>query len=129
MSEPEWIGYEVVLAIHSEQLAEHGGPQGIRDQALLEFALAGPKTLYHYSADVTFSQLAAAYALGITANHPFIDGNKRTAWTVCAVFLELNGNPVMLDQSEVVEMMVGIAGGAIGEQQFANWLSIGAADF
>jgi death on curing protein len=129
MNEPEWIGYEVVLAIQSEQLAEHGGSEGIRDQGLLESALARPKNLYHYSADVTLSQLAAAYALGIIRNHPFIDGNKRTAWIVCAVFLELNGKPVMLDQSEVVEMMLGSAGGTIDEQQFANWLSIRTADF
>jgi death on curing protein len=129
MNEPEWIGYEVALAIHSEQLAEHGGSEGIRDQGLLESALARPKNLYHYSADAALSRFAAAYALGIVKNHPFIDGNKRTAWIVCALFLELNGKPVMLDQSEVVTMILGIAGGAIDEQQFANWLSIRTADF
>jgi death on curing protein len=129
MNEPEWIGYEVALAIHSEQLAEHGGSEGIRDQGLLESALARPKNLNHDSADVALSRLAVAYALDITKNHPFIDGNKRTAWIVCALFLELNGKPVMLDQSEVVTMILGIAGGAIDEQQFANWLSIRTADF
>jgi death on curing protein len=67
--------------------------------------------------------------LGITKNHPFIDGNKRTAWIVCAVFLELNGKPVILDQSEVVAMILGIAGSAIDEQQFAKWLSIRTANF
>jgi death-on-curing protein len=125
MKEPEWISHEVVLAIHAEQLAEHGGLDGIRDVGLLESALTRPKNLYHYSSKVTLSELAAAYALGIAKNHPFVDGHKRTAWIVCAVFLELNGKAVVLDQAEVVEMMLGIAGGGVNEQQFARWLSVG----
>jgi death on curing protein len=110
------------LAIHAEQLAEHGGTEGIRDECLLESALARPKHLYRYSPDVSLHALAAAYALAVAKNHPFVDGNKRTAWIVCAVFLELNWKPVTLDPREVVEMMLGLAGGSIDEQQFAAWL-------
>lgn len=122
MNEPEWIGYEVVLAIHAEQLAEHGGAEGIRDPRLLESALARPKNLYHYSAHVTLGQLAAAYAVAIAKNHAFVDANKRTAWVVCALFLELNFKPVMFDQGEVVQMILGIAADTISEEQFAAWL-------
>jgi death on curing protein len=80
VNEPEWISYEVLLAIHAEQLAEHGGTEGIRDQGLLEPALARPKHLYRYSPDASLPQVAAAYALAVAKNHPFVDGNKRTAW-------------------------------------------------
>ncbi|MFL6353851.1 MAG: type II toxin-antitoxin system death-on-curing family toxin [Bryobacteraceae bacterium] len=123
MNEPEWISYEVVLAIHAEQLCEHGGAEGIRDQGSLESALARPKHLHRYSPDATVHELAAAYALAVAKNHPFVDGNKRTAWIICAVFLELNWKPVTLDQREVVEMMLGLAAGSIDEQQFAAWLT------
>ena len=122
MKEPEWVSFDVVLAIHDEQLAEHGGADGVNDLGLLESALARPRNFYHYSADSNLSRLAAAYAAGICQNHPFIDGNKRTAWVVCAVFLELNGRAVLVSQEEVVEMMVSIAGNTISEEGFALWL-------
>ena len=122
MKQPRWVTYDVVLAIHEAQLAEHGGSAGIRDQGLLDSALARPKNLYAYSEHVTLTQLAAAYAVGIAKNHGFIDGNKRTAWVVCAVFLELNGVPVTVDQPSVVMMMLGVASGTVIEEQFAQWL-------
>ena len=84
MKEPEWIAYDVVLAIHEAQLAEHGGSPGIRDQGLLDSALARPQNLHVYSEGATLAQLAASYAVGIAKNHGFIDGNKRTTWVVCA---------------------------------------------
>ena len=86
MKEPEWVSYDVVLAIHEAQLAEHGGSPGIRDQGLLDSALARPQNLHVYSEGATLAQLAASYAVGIAKNHGFIDGNKRTTWVVCAVF-------------------------------------------
>ena len=122
MKEPEWVSYNVVLAIHETQLAEHGGSPGIRDQGLLDSALARPQNLHVYSEGATLVQLAASYAVGIAKNHGFIDGNKRTAWVVCAVFLELNGIPITADQASVVAMMLGVASGTVTEEQLAQWL-------
>ncbi|MBV9676213.1 MAG: type II toxin-antitoxin system death-on-curing family toxin [Acidobacteriaceae bacterium] len=122
MKEPYWVAYDVVLAIHEAQLAEHGGSLGIRDQGLLDSALARPKNLYAYSEQAALAQLAASYAVGLAKNHAFIDGNKRTAWVVCAVFLELNGIPATADQTSVVTIMLGVASGTITEEQFARWL-------
>jgi death-on-curing protein len=122
VKEPEWIDLDVVFAIHEAQLAEHGGALGIRDRGLLESALARPKNLYNYSSGLALVHLAAAYAAGIAKNHPFIDGNKRTAWVVCAVFLELNGVAVDADQGEVVQMMLALASGSLAEKQLGDWL-------
>jgi death-on-curing protein len=122
MNEPEWVDFDVVLAIHEAQLAEHGGSGGIRDRGLLESALARPRNLYHYSPDASLGRLAAAYALGIAKNHAFVDGNKRTAWVVSAVFLELNGKPVTAEQAKVVAMMLAAADGSVDEEQFSTWL-------
>ena len=123
MNEPEWVASEVVLAIHDAQLVEHGGSEGIRDLGLLDSALARPQNVYAYSTGATLPQLAAAYAVGITQKHPFIDGNKRTAWVVCALFLELNGIHVIAPQENVVEMMLGLAGSTVAEEEFALWLA------
>ncbi len=122
MKQPEWIAYDVVLAIHEAQLAEHGGSNGIRDVGLLESALARPRNLFAYSEEATLYELAAAYGAGIAINRAFVDGNKRTAWVVCAVFLELNGIPVTIEQVPVVTMMLDLAGGGKSEQDFAQWL-------
>ena len=127
MREPHWIAYDVVLAIHEAQLAEHGGSPGIRDQGLLDSALARPKNLYAYGENAALTQLAASYAVGLAKNHGFIDGNKRTAWVICAVFLELNGVSVTADQTAVVTAMLGIASGTMTEEQFAQWLQTEAA--
>jgi death-on-curing protein len=122
MKEPEWIAFEIIVAIHDAQLAEHGGASGVRDAALLESALARPKNLYSYSEDISLNRLAAAFAVGIAKNHAFIDGNKRTGWVTCAVFLELNGIPVISESAEVVSMMLDVADGKITEEEFALWL-------
>jgi death-on-curing protein len=122
VKEPEWVAYDVVLAIHEAQLAEHGGSPGIRDQGLLDSAVARPQNLHAYSEHATLAQLAASYAIGLAKNNGFIDGNKRTAWVVCAVFLELNGIPVKADQASVVTTMLGVASGTINEVDFAHWL-------
>lgn len=113
---------DVVLAIHEAQLSEHGGPLGIRDLGLLESALARPKNLYSYSNAVTLYDLAAAYASGMVNNHPFTDGNKRTAWVICAVFLELNGLDVNVEEAAMVHMVSGLAAGQVSESEFAAWL-------
>ena len=89
---PVWGRDDVVLAIHRRQIAEHGGQDGMRDNKLLESALARPRNLYLYSkAKATMAMLAASYAYGLAKNHPFLDGNKRTAFTVCRLFLKLTG--------------------------------------
>lgn len=113
---------DVVLTIHDAQLAEHGGAPGIRDQALLESALARPRKIWEYSASVSLNRLAAAYAVGLAKNHGFVDGNKRIGWVTCAVFLALNGTPITVDQGEVVAMMLGVSDGSVTEKAFTEWL-------
>jgi death-on-curing protein len=110
------------MAIHEAQLAEHGGSIGLRDQGLLESALARPRQIYTYTDTPSLTSLAAAYAFGIARNHPFLDGNKRTAWVVCATFLELNGREVMAAQEDVVTVMLEVAAGKLREEQFTAWL-------
>ena len=122
MKEPEWIEYDVAPAIHEAQLAEHGGLPGIRDQGLLESALNRAVNLFNYSPKVSLRGLAAAYAAGIIKNHPFLDGNKRSGWIVCALFLELNGIAVTVDQAMVVEVILQLASGSIDEEGFLLWL-------
>jgi death on curing protein len=116
-----WGDSDVVLAIHEEQLAEHGGADGVRDMGLLESALARPQNLLAYgSPDV--ADLAAAYAAGIARNHPFIDGNKRTAWVVAETFVELNGSEIAADDAGAYEVMLSLAEGRIDESAFAAWM-------
>ena len=121
---PIWVRRDVVLAIHSRQIAEHGGLEGIRDSKLLESSLAKPKNLYLYSKPkVTIPVLAASYAYGLTKNHPFIDGNKRVAFTVCRLFLKLNGKDLGASQAEKYEMFIKLASGKLTEQKLADWIS------
>ena len=100
--EPIWIQQQVVIAAHEESLAEHGGPPGIRDLGMLESALARPKNLYAYSeTEPSLHRMAAAYAFGITANHPFVDGNKRTALIASITFLKLNGTATLVEREPI----------------------------
>lgn len=122
MSEPVWIRQDVVLAMHEEALKEHGGPEGVRDLGLLESALARAKNLFAYSEEApSLSRLAAAYAKGIIANHPFVDGNKRTAFTVSLTFLLLNGLTVAAPKEDRVLTFWGVAEGSVTEDQLAAW--------
>ena len=124
MSDEEWrwVEKDVVLAIHDEQLAEHGGMKGLRDESLLLSALARPQNLAAYgSPDV--ADLAASYAVGIARNHAFIDGNKRTALVVAAgVFLPLNGYKLTASDGETVRVMLSVADGSMAEQELASWI-------
>ncbi len=120
--EPIWIQQRVVIAAHEECLAEHGGPSGIRDLGLLESALARPKNLYAYSEVApNLQQMAAAYAFGITANHPFVDGNKRTALITSMTFLKLNGVKVLAEKADCYLTFYRLAAGEITEVQLAEW--------
>ncbi len=116
-----WIDTTVVHAIHEEQLAEHGGSAGLRDQGLLESALARPQNLaLHGKPDV--AACAAAYGYGLARNHPFIDGNKRTAFVAVELFLVLNGYVLEATDTDCVLTMLGVAEGSIREEAFATWV-------
>jgi death on curing protein len=120
--EPIWVQQRVVIAAHEESLAEHGGPSGIRDLGMLESALARPKNLFAYSeTEPSLEQMAAAYAFGITANHPFVDGNKRTAFIASITFLRLNGIRIVADKAETYLTFYGLAEGSVTEEQLARW--------
>lgn len=116
-----WVDLDVVLAIHEEQLAEHGGADGVRDMGLLQSALARPQNLVAYGSP-DLADLAAAYAGGIARNHPFVDGNKRTAWVVAEVFIELNSFELFADDAGSYETMLALAEGRIDETGFAAWM-------
>lgn len=121
MDEPIWVAERIVLAIHEDQLAQHGGSLGIRDKNLLGASLAKPKHLFAYS-DPTIFDLAAAYGYGLANNHPFIDGNKRTAFMVMYTFLGLNNHWLEVDEVEVVVKMEGLAMNAETQESIASWL-------
>lgn len=116
-----WIDPAVVLAVHEEQLAEHGGAAGVRDAGLLESALARPRNLAHYG-EPDLCELAAAYAFGLARNHPFIDGNKRSAFVATELFLVLNGWQLVASDADCVLIMLSLASGEIDEPTFAAWL-------
>ncbi len=116
-----WIELSVILAVHEEQLAEHGGAGGIRDAGLLDSALAKPCNLASYG-NPDAADLAAAYGLGLAKNHPFIDGNKRTAFVALELFLALNGWELTADDAGCVLTMLAMASGELNEAGLAAWV-------
>ena len=116
-----WLDPAVVLAVHDAQLAEHGGGAGVRDKALLESSLAKPLNLASYE-DPDVAALAAAYGYGISRNHPFLDGNKRTAFVAVELFLQLNGFELKASDADCVMIMLKVAAGDVAEAEFARWL-------
>jgi death on curing protein len=116
-----WLSCAAVLAVHGEQLAEHGGAPGLRDESLLDSALARPQHAAAYG-EPDAAGLAAAYAFGITRNHPFVDGNKRTGFVAAATFLLLNGFELDAAEREVVEHVWRLADGSLSEDELAAWL-------
>ena len=116
-----WIAKSVALAIHEEQIAEHGGASGIRDDALLESALARPQNLAAYG-EPDLAALAASYAFGIARNHPFLDGNKRTSYVVTRLFLRLNGRDIKADEASRLQTWLALAAGNLTEEELADWL-------
>ena len=116
-----WIDPRAILAIHDEQLAEHGGAAGVRDHGLLESALARPANLAAYEKpDV--AALAASYAVALAKNHPFVDGNKRTAFVALELFLALNGFELVANDVDCVLTMLAVAAGEIDEATLADWI-------
>jgi death-on-curing protein len=118
-----WIENTLALAIHDRQLAEHGGNPGVRDKGLLESALGRPQQLYAYGEPAPdLADLAASLAFGLARNHPFIDGNKRTAAVACEVFVMLNGAKLDAGDVELYPLYLGLAEGSLPEAEFAAWL-------
>jgi death-on-curing protein len=117
-----WLRKDVILAVHQKTLNEQGGLPGIRDEGLLESALARPANITHYSADSSLYQLAAAYAYGIASNHPFADGNKRVAFYAAAGFLRINGLRLDAQEAEAAAVFIDLAAGEVSEEDLAGWL-------
>ncbi len=122
MSEPEWLDIDIVLDFHAEQLALFGGADGLRDRGLLESALTRPLNKHGYG-ETGIAALAAAYGFGIARNHPFIDGNKRTALASMIVFLGLNGFDLDVPQEAATAMVLSLAAGEVTEELLAQWLA------
>lgn len=121
MTEWRWISETLIFAVHDRQLAEHGGPSGIRDKGAVESALARPKNLAAYG-DPDAAALAAAYCYGIARNHGFVDGNKRTAWIAARLFLRDNDHQLSFDKLEAVKLVEDVAAGRLTEDDLATWL-------
>lgn len=118
-----WLRADVVLAIHRRQLAEHGGAEGLRDAGLLAAALDRPRNLASYGdPEPDLPALAAAYAFGLARNHPFIDGNKRTAFVVCRAFLILNGCDLAATREDKYATFLALANGELTDEQLADWI-------
>lgn len=118
--EPVWLDADVALAIHDRQLAEHGGISGVRDPGMLESFLARPKNQWAYGEDDHMA-LAAAYAFGVARNHPFGDGNKRTAWVLARLFLRLNGHRIEFGPDDAIATALALAAGDLSEVELAQW--------
>lgn len=121
MKEPFWVLREVVLTLHDVLLAEFGGPPGIRDETLLDSALARPQQMFHYQDSDLFA-LATAYIYGILKNHPFVDGNKRTAFMTGFVFLGRNGIALHAPEAETTQAILDLTADTMTEAEFALWL-------
>jgi death on curing protein len=123
VKQPFWILRTVIDAMHDMQLAEHGGASGVRDEGMLESALARPVNQHSYG-ETDICCLAAAYAFGIVRNHPFVDGNKRTGFLAAYVFLKINGVDLVADEVETTTAVMALASGEKDEAQFAEWLRV-----
>ncbi len=118
--DPWWMSERVALAVHDRQLAEHGGPVGVRDAGSLASALARPINRWAYGEDDR-CVLAAAYAFGIARSHPFVDGNKRTAWVAARLFLGRNGLDLAYDDGDAISTIFALAAGELLEEELADW--------
>ncbi len=112
----------MIETLHADQVLEHGGSLGIRDEGLLESALARPQQKWHYASGTDLATLAAAYAFGIAKNHPFVDGNKRAALVAAYTFLAVNDFELDAPEPEAVSMILGTADGSLSEEDLASWI-------
>jgi death-on-curing protein len=120
--EPKWIDKRALLLLHEESLAMFGGARGLRDEGLLDSALARPLNQYLYDASNDVAALAAAYGYGIAKNHAFVDGNKRAAFLCVGLFLSINERHLRADQVDAIQTMLAVAAGTLDEQGFAAWI-------
>lgn len=120
--EPRRINKHWILALHEDQVKQHGGSKGLRDEGLLESALDRPRNIYRYDEDADLADLAAAYGHGLAKNHPFADGNKRVAFLAIYTFVRMNGGRLAASEEDVVHVMKGLASGALGEEALAAWI-------
>jgi death on curing protein len=120
--EPHWLSRVVVDAIHTEQIREHGGLSGVRDETALESALSRPQQKWHYAQKVDVALLAAAYGFGLVKNHPYRDGNKRIGFLSIVTFLGINGLDLDATDAEVISEMLAFAGGRVSEEELAAWI-------
>lgn len=121
MKEPVWLLPETVISVHQMLLAEHGGASGIRDEALLDSTLNRPRQRFAYGDDLSICELASSYCFGLAKNHPFIDGNKRIALTVAAIFLEINGYSLNAPEPDAAVTIEQLAAGDLSEDDLADW--------
>ncbi|MCX6608322.1 MAG: type II toxin-antitoxin system death-on-curing family toxin [Acidobacteria bacterium] len=120
--EPRWISKKGLLLLHEESLAMFGGASGLRDEGLLDSALARPLNTHAYNPDSTLADLAASYGFGLAKNHAFLDGNKRAAFLSIGVFLSMNGHKLVADQVDAIQTMLAVAAGELGEKGLAAWI-------
>ena len=121
MSEPVWLTVEIAIAVHEMQLAEHGGPAGIRDRGMLESALGRPQNKFAYG-ETDLAVLAAAYGYGMARNHPFIDGNKRTSLMAIYTFLGVNDVEFIVSEADFAAIILDLAAGHVSEESLARWI-------
>jgi death-on-curing protein len=121
MSEPLWLTRQMIVAIHDEQLAIHGGASGLRDEGMLESALDRPRNRWAYE-QAELAELAAAYAFGIARNHPFVDGNKRTSLLALYTFLGVNGIDFAVAEADAAAMILALAAGEVSEESLVRWI-------
>lgn len=122
VSEPVWVTRNLLDAIHTDLIEQYGGSRGVNDEKLIDSALARPKNTWGYRPESTTAELAASLAFGLTKNHGFRDGNKRTAFVAAAVFLRLNGYRLVAPEADAVSAMVYLATDAWDEKRFAGWV-------
>lgn len=120
--EPRWISKKALLLLHQESLATFGGPPGIRDEELLDSALARPRNAYAYQPESSIADLAAAYVFGLAKNHPFVDGNKRVAFLSLGIFLRVNGHRLTATQVDAIQAILAVAAGDVHERGLAAWI-------
>jgi death-on-curing protein len=124
MKEPVWVEKQALLLLHAKSLARFGGAEGLRDEGLLDSALARPRNVFHYDGLRDIAALAASYAFGLARNHPFVDGNKRMAFMVVGLSLKANGWELTAEPVEAIRAVQALASGDIAEAQFAAWLRL-----
>ncbi len=122
-SQPRWISKKALLLLHEESLSEFGGARGLRDEGLLESALARPLNTHAYNPAATLAELAASYCYGIAKNHAFLDGNKRAAFLSVGLFLAINGYRLTASQVDAIETVLGVAAGTVSERELALWIA------